>query len=339
MTSQDIFRRKLTFSDKAFAIRAFIITMGATIILSASYALANVTSPSPEQAVNLPETKQTRIVSAGAGVTELILALGAAPQLVGIDSTSQIPEKLALTTQVQRLGYHRMLSAEGILALNPSHVIGSEVMGPESSLDLLTQANIHVVKLTSATTELQLMDNIDSLSEIVGKPEEALELKNTLKQQLAQIANKRSQLTRKPKVLFLLLQEGRPARVGGKGTAADLIIRLAGGANAADFESYKSVSGEGILALNPEVILLSHRSEQSMPATAYALFDEVTKQIPLVAHTKAGQEQAFINLKPEALIGGLGLSAIDAADTLANTLANTLDHRLTQQSLLTQESK
>jgi iron complex transport system substrate-binding protein len=327
MTSQTIFCRKLTFSDKAFAIRALIITMGTTIIFSASYALANVTSPSAEQAVNLPETQQTRIVSAGAGVTELILALGAAPQLVGIDSTSQIPAKLApVMTQVQRLGYHRMLSAEGIIGLNPSHVIGSEVMGPESSLHLLTQANIHVIKLNSATTEQQLMDNIDSLSEIIGKPSSALELKRTLKQQLAQIADKRSQLTSKPKVLFLLLQEGRPARVGGKDTAADLIITLAGGANAADFDSYKSVSGEGILALNPEVILLSHRSEQSMQATA-ALFDEVTKQIPLVAHTKAGQQQAFINLKPEALIGGLGLSAIDAADTLV------------QQFLVTQEIK
>ncbi|WP_232279925.1 heme/hemin ABC transporter substrate-binding protein [Shewanella denitrificans] len=286
-----------------------------------------MTSASAKKPVNLPETKQTRLVSAGAGVTELILALGAAPQLVGIDSTSQIPAKLAPSmTQVQRLGYHRMLSAEGIIGLNPSHVIGSEVMGPESSLHLLTQANIHVIKLNSATTEQQLMDNIDSLSEIVGKPSSALELKRTLKQQLAQIADKRSQLTSKPKVLFLLLQEGRPARVGGKDTAADLIITLAGGANAADFDSYKSVSGEGILALNPEVILLSHRSEQSMQATA-ALFDEVTKQIPLVAHTKAGQQQAFINLKPEALIGGLGLSAIDAADTLV------------QQFLVTQEIK
>jgi iron complex transport system substrate-binding protein len=325
MTSQPIFCRKLTLSDKAFAIKALIITMGTAIIFSASYALANVTPAATEQAVTLTETQQTRIVSAGAGVTELILALGAAPQLVGIDSTSHIPAKLASTTQVQRLGYHRMLSAEGIIALNPSHVIGSEVMGPESSLNLLTQANIHVIKLNSASTEQQLMDNIDSLSDIVAKPSSALELKRTLKQQLAQIADKRSQLTHKPKVLFLLLQEGRPARVGGKDTAADLIINLAGGANAADFDSYKSVSGEGILALNPEVILLSHRSEQNMPATPARLFAEVSKQIPLVAHTTAGQAQAFISLKPEALIGGLGLSAIDAADTLV------------QQFLVTQE--
>jgi iron complex transport system substrate-binding protein len=306
MLSQTTFCSKLTLA----------FTVGTAMMLCATHAAAHTSDQ--EAALNQqPASQQARLVSAGAGVTELILALGAAPQLVGIDSSSQIPAKLASTrAQVQRLGYHRMLSAEGIIALNPSHVIGSEVMGPESALSLLTQANIKVVKLNSATTEQQLMDNINVLSEIVGQQQAAIELKSTLQQQLALVADKRSRLTHQPKILFMLLQEGRPARIGGKDTAADLIIKLAGGINAADFDSYKSVSGEGILALNPEVILLSHRSEHSMPATAATLFDEVTTHIPLVAHTKAGQQQAFINLKPEALIGGLGLSAIEAADIL-----------------------
>lgn len=66
-----------------------------------------------------------RIISAGSSVTELILALGAEQQLVGIDVTSVAPPSLALP----KVGYHRQLSAEGLLALEPTQLLGS-VDGP-----------------------------------------------------------------------------------------------------------------------------------------------------------------------------------------------------------------
>lgn len=258
------------------------------------------------------QKQQPRIVSAGAGVTELIVAMGAEDKLVGIDSTSQLPSK-----HVAQLGYHRMLSAEGIMALTPSHVIGSDVMGPESTLAILTQSNIAVIKLPSANTAEQLMTNIDTLGQILSVNDahilaKAAALKSLLKGKLNAVAAKRKQLAKAPKVLFLLMQEGRPARIGGKGTAADLIIALAGGKNIAEFDSYKSLSQEGILALDPDIILLSSRSDLAQVAA----FDEVISAMPLVAHTQAGKQQAFINLAPQALLGGLGLSAIDAADSL-----------------------
>lgn len=50
-----------------------------------------------------------KIVSAGASVTELIYALGAQSQLVGVDVTSVTPKESPLP----KVGYHRALSAEG----------------------------------------------------------------------------------------------------------------------------------------------------------------------------------------------------------------------------------
>jgi iron complex transport system substrate-binding protein len=56
----------------------------------------------------------------------------------------------------------------------------------------------------------------------------------------------RPQPPKPPRVLFILsLQNGRPM-LGGRGTAADAMIRLAGGANAADaIEGYKPMTTKG----------------------------------------------------------------------------------------------
>lgn len=248
-----------------------------------------------------------RIVSAGAGVTELIMALDNGQQLVGVDSTSQVPETLP---QVSKLGYHRMLSAEGIIALNPSVVIGTPAMGPTNTLAVLKQANIDVITLQDAHNKTQLNQNIAQLGQLLDKPKQAKSLTIKVNQQLNFLASQRAKQTHKPKIMFMLLQPDRPARVGGNNTAADTIINLAGGINAVDFNGYKSVSQEGIIALNPDIILLSQRSQQQ------AGVKQILATMPLLTHTKAIEHNQVLALPASALIGGLGLSAITAATEL-----------------------
>ncbi|MCW3172922.1 heme/hemin ABC transporter substrate-binding protein [Shewanella subflava] len=257
---------------------------------------------------------ENRVVSAGAGITELVLALDASDELVGVDSTSQIPDELK---SVAKLGYHRMLSAEGILALSPSMLLGSEAMGPKSTLEVLTHANVEVVSLPSANTQAELVSNVELLGKLLSRESQANELQKKINLSFEQLDAKQqtiAQLGDAPKVLFLLLQQDRPARVGGDNTAADIIIKLAGGQNVAGFDGYKSVSQEGILALQPDVILISSRSETEKSDPV----NDLLQAMPLLNHTPAGEYKQIMNLPPQALIGGLGLSAITAADKLAS---------------------
>lgn len=76
--------------------RTFFRAVGAMFI-----ALASATSAA-----------ESRIVSAGSAVTELVFALEQQQQLVAVDVTSSLPANMALP----KVGYHRQLSAEGILA-------------------------------------------------------------------------------------------------------------------------------------------------------------------------------------------------------------------------------
>lgn len=265
------------------------------------------------------ETQEARLVSAGAGVTELVLALEAGDELVAVDSTSILPASM---TEIDTLGYHRMLSAEGILALTPTLVLGTDAMGPETTLEVLRSADVKVVKLPTAKDLSQLLSNIDTMGKLLNRQAQAKQLQLKLRASLDAIAAKKKQVggaEQAPKILFMLLQADRPARVGGEGTAADIIIKLAGGNNIADFSGYKSLSQEGILSLQPDFILISDRSDN--PAGTFVSDTErVLDAMPLLAHTPAGRNNQIQSIKPQALLGGLGLSAIEAADKLASDL-------------------
>ncbi len=69
---------------------------------------------------------EERMISAGFGVTEVIYALGAQDRLVAADFTSR---HLIKNDDIKQLGLHIQLSAEGVLVLHPTHLIGTDEMG------------------------------------------------------------------------------------------------------------------------------------------------------------------------------------------------------------------
>ncbi len=85
------------------------------------------------QAAELPQ----RWVSAGGSLSEWVVALGGESKLVGVDTTSQHPQALK---QLPSVGYQRQLAAEGVLALRPDILIGTEEMGPPPVLKQLEGA-------------------------------------------------------------------------------------------------------------------------------------------------------------------------------------------------------
>lgn len=112
------------------------------------------------------EKSPARIVSIGSAVTDLVVALGGTSQLVAVDSTSEVPD----SAHVKTLGYQRQLSAEGILSVKPTLVIGSDEMGPPEAIRYLRQANVPVITLSSKATLAALQDNIKHVAQLLGHP-------------------------------------------------------------------------------------------------------------------------------------------------------------------------
>lgn len=276
------------------------------MILGLSVALLSTTLSLPLQAA------QERIISAGSAVTELILALHAEQSLVAVDVTSQLPEGQPLP----KIGYHRRLSAEGLLALSPTKLIGSDEMGPAPVLQQLKSTGVDIEVVNTQANVDGLKARIDQIAAILNKPQEAQQLKSLVDQQVQSL--KANQPTvQKKKVLFLLIHEGRAANVAGTDTTPDAIIRLAGAITpAADkITAYKPLSSESMVEMQPDVILVSGRSFEKLGGP-----DAIIKMMPLLAATPAGQNKQIMAIDGAALVGGLGLKSLAEAKRLNQLL-------------------
>ncbi|MCG9576618.1 hemin ABC transporter substrate-binding protein [Vibrio tubiashii] len=254
-----------------------------------------------------------RIVSAGSAVTELLIALNQQEKLVAVDVTSELPGSL----QLPKIGYHRRLSAEGLLALGPNRLIGSDEMGPETALSQLRSAGVEVDIVNTKPTPEGLLERIDEIAALTQAEQQASELKKQVTEQIASLEKNKAQQKSAKKVLFLLIHEGRPANVAGRDTTPNAIIELAGGVNpaASQLSSYKPLSTEAMVEMQPDIILVSGRSYNKLGGA-----DEILKKMPMLAATPAGQNKQFIQIDGHALVGGLGLKSLSEAERLSQIL-------------------
>src|SRR5262249_47714782 len=87
------------------------------------------------------ESKDARYVVISPIYNEIIWALGAQNTVVGIDLSTTYPPEVK---NVQTVGYHRALSAEGILSLHPTAIIHDNNIGPPQVVQQLQQLNIEM---------------------------------------------------------------------------------------------------------------------------------------------------------------------------------------------------
>ncbi|MBL0542012.1 heme/hemin ABC transporter substrate-binding protein [Aeromonas caviae] len=247
-----------------------------------------------------------RIVSIGPATTELILALGGEQSLVATDVSSPEPRG------VPKVGYHRALAAEGILSLSPTLVIGSDEMGPSSTLDQLRRANVKVEVMATAPTLANLNERIDTLAHLLGDQAAGSKLKEEIAAQSDTLAAQAKQ--NKPlKVAFLLLHKGQPTSIAGGNTTASALVTLAGGVNpVAGLHDYKPVSTESLIELQPDLVLVSGRDWQQ-----YQDPDAVLSQVPALSATPAGKNKAIHAIDGHALQGGLSLRSLQQANQIA----------------------
>ena len=247
-----------------------------------------------------------RIVSIGPATTELILALGGEQSLVATDVSSPEPRG------VPKVGYHRALAAEGILSLSPTLVVGSDEMGPNSTLDQLRRANVKVEVMATAPTLANLNERIDTLSHLLGDQAAGSKLKEEIAAQSDTLAAQAKQ--NKPlKVAFLLLHKGQPTSIAGGNTTASALVTLAGGVNpVAGLHDYKPISTESLIELQPDLVLVSGRDWQQ-----YQDPDAVLSQVPALSATPAGKNKAIHAIDGHALQGGLSLRSLQQANQIA----------------------
>lgn len=235
-----------------------------------------------------PVAAAERIVSAGAAATEILWRLGAADEVVGVDTTSTHPAE-ALATR-PNVGYFRKLSAEGLLSLKPTLILAVGGAGPREVLDVAAGAGVRVAALDETWTEAGVVERIERIGALVGRDAEAGRLAAAVRTDFAALAAERAAHPTRPRVLFVLALSGGRPLVGGRGTAADAMIALAGGLNVADaFEGYKPLTDEAIVDAAPDVVVTMANGPE--PLAAERLF-----AMPAFAATPAARDRRLVTM-------------------------------------------
>lgn len=241
----------------------------------------------------LPVAAQDRIVSAGGSVTEIIYALGQQDRLVARDTTSNHPPQVHKLPDV---GYIRRLSPEGVLSVNPDMIIAEDGAGPPEALDVLNESAIPVVSIPMGFDRAAVEAKIIAVADALGVPKDGAAL-------AAKVTGEIDTATAglggaSPKVLFILTMQGGRIMAAGTETAADGIITLSGGTNAATgFEGYKPISDEAVLTAAPDIILVMDRGG------ARGMSNEDILANPALAVTPAGQNGRIIRMDGMLLLG------------------------------------
>ncbi|HEY5704687.1 MAG TPA: hemin ABC transporter substrate-binding protein [Terrimicrobiaceae bacterium] len=252
-----------------------------------------------------------RIVSGGAAITETIYALGAQDCLVAADISSVYPEE---ATKLPRVGYARQLAAEGILSVRPDLLLVNDDAGPPAVLSQIERAGVRVVRLPNNHTPEAAESRILQIGEALGKTVEATKLRVDLHADLEVAKARAESAATTPAVLFIYARGGGVVNVAGHGTAADSIIKLAGGVNAIQkYEGYKPLTAEAAAAAAPDFILVTSRGLESSGGV-----EELLK-LPGLALTPAGKAKRVIAMEDSYLLGfgaRLGQAAKELCDRL-----------------------
>ncbi|WP_145536502.1 heme/hemin ABC transporter substrate-binding protein [Yersinia alsatica] len=232
-----------------------------------------------------------RIVTIGGDVTEIAYALGAGGEIVARDSTSLQPQAVQKLPDV---GYMRMLNAEGILAMKPTMLLVSELAQPSLVLKQVADSGVNVVTVPGQTTPESVAVKINAVAAALHQQEKGQELIKDYQQRLGAVSN-----TPLPvKVLFVMSHGGLTPMAAGQNTAADAMIRAAGGNNAMQgFSRYRPLSQEGVIASAPDLLLITSDGVKALGGS------EGIWKLPGMALTPAGKNKRLLVVDDMALLG------------------------------------
>lgn len=251
-----------------------------------------------------------RILTLGSDVTEIVYALGQGDRVIGLDRGSRYP---ADTSTKPDVGYRRQLSPEGVLSLDPDLIIATEDIGPPDSLDVLRSLEIPLVFVPEDNSGKGIERKIALIAAALGREADGRALSTSVRQRFDQAVALAAAIPREERKKVVFFHGLVRLSVAGAGTAADAIIRYAGGLNPMDeVTGYRAASEERLVELAPDVILMMSDGRGGPTP------DEVFSNRALAA-TPAARAGSLIVLDGAYMIG-FGPRTADAIRDLAVAL-------------------
>lgn len=273
--------------------------------LVAAIALAAVLSAGCGRFGNRPAPATTgaaRYVVISPIYNEIIWALGAQSSVVGVDWSSVYPPEIK---SVATVGYHRALSAEGILSLKPTAIVTDGNIGPPQVLQQLAELKIPIKTFKAKNDSIAGTEAlIREMGAFFHKEARAEELCRTLDREMAASLEAVKQYRDHPRVA--VIHYGRASNVylvvtgmggGGDAAGAGQMVEWAGGQLAMNGAGgmQRMVSPELVAKANPDVILITAFGYDKLGGL------EQAKTLPGVAETDAARHDRIYRVTEHEL--------------------------------------
>jgi iron complex transport system substrate-binding protein len=247
------------------------------------------------------QTAPQRIVCIGQSYNEMIYALGAQANLVGVDYSSTFPPEIK---KLPTVGYHRALSAEGILSLKPTLILEDNNIGPDN---VVRQLQALQVPMKTFHAKNDSIEGTKALLREMGaffhKEQRAEELCAQMDREMAAAAVDVKKYKTTPRVavihfgrasnMYLLVGNGG----GGDASTAGKMVELAGGQMAVQQPGMqRMVSPEIVAKINPQVILITEYGFDHLGSV------EQAKTLPGVAETDAARNNRIYRVPEHDLM-------------------------------------
>ena len=259
-----------------------------------------------------PAKDPSRIAVAGGSITELIYLLKKDSQIIAVDTTSNYPKQ---TSGLPSIGYVRNLSAEGILSLKPTLILGEHDMGPPEVLNQLEKVRFEVKRIEERQSAMGIVEKFECIAKILNVPTSESEyLKENLLAFATNLEEIRSVGTKRPRVaLILSFIDGSPI-LAGNATSGDGVLKMIGATNVfSDIDGWKPATRESLLAKNPDYIVITERGLKAQGGMAGL------EKNPVLRLTSAVKEKNVYALDGMALLG-FGPRTLETAISLSEKL-------------------
>lgn len=193
-----------------------------------------------------------RVIALAPSITEIIFALGRQERLIGVTQYSNYPAEAATRPKV---GSYVRLDLERIVALNPDLCIAIKDGNPKETIDRLQSLDIPVFAVNPHNLE-SMLQTIQKVGDILNASQKATTLVADMRSRIQRVETLVSKTAHRPRVF---IQIGiSPIVSAGSNTFIDELINRAGGINvAAGPSTYPHFSREQVLALTPDVLIIT----------------------------------------------------------------------------------
>jgi iron complex transport system substrate-binding protein len=243
------------------------------------------------------DDQDRRIVSVSKQINEFIYAIGAEDDLVAVDLTSIYPPEIK---KLPTVGYHRALSAEGIISMKPTVFLTDGNVGPEAVLDQLKKVGIPITVMDPGST-------VDSAQMLLTQLGGFFHREKAADSVLAQWEMGMNQLwadtaswagESRPRVMIIHFGQIANNYLAIKsGSIPDRMIHWAGGQNAID-------SVGGMMRLTPELIARAAPDIIIATDVGFDRFGSAEKfaTLPGVALTPAGRNKRIYRINEQKIM-------------------------------------